>query len=200
MWASRGYWENDRSFHSTFLWFCECSIRWFSLMPWTKGWRPDILSKSWGKAGSRTSFLSVSQNMMETLLGLPLFLGQDISHKLSPKQPPETSLPASTAQDTSLLQCGSLWRTWGTCLSWSYQWGTAITAHCSDTAYVKATEVCGCSSLEKGAFSPRFLELVLSTPPGDAARTPGSNPGNVTCKDCSVENTQKQCLLYRSFT
>lgn len=58
--------------------------------------------------------------MTEILLSLPLFLGQDISHKLSPKQPPEIALPASAAQDTSLFQCGSLSKTSGTCLSQSY--------------------------------------------------------------------------------
>lgn len=35
---------------------------------WTKGWRPDILSDSWGKGRSRTSILSISLNMMGLLL------------------------------------------------------------------------------------------------------------------------------------
>lgn len=30
---------------------------------------------------------------------IALFLGQDFSHKLSPKQPPETALPESAAQE-----------------------------------------------------------------------------------------------------
>lgn len=51
---------------------------------------------------------------------IALFLGQDISHKLSPKQLPERALSESAAQDTSLSQSGSLSKTSGTCLSQSY--------------------------------------------------------------------------------
>lgn len=62
---------------------------------------------------------------------IALFLGQDISQKLSPKQPPETALPENAVQDTSLFLCGSLSRTSGTCLSQSYSVWHSNCVRCS---------------------------------------------------------------------
>lgn len=135
-----------------------------------------------------------------------LFLGQDISHKLPPKQPPETALSESTAQDTSLFQSGSLSETSETWLSQSYS--------------VKQSNYC---SLQLNCLSEGYRSVWLQfirgeciftrfpggcvltwvhwhLPPRDRARTQVSNPGNVTYKDCSVANTQKQILLCHSFT
>lgn len=144
--------------------------------------------------------------MTEILLSLPLFLGQDISHKLSPKQPPEIALPTSAAQDTSLFQCGSLSKSSGTCLSQSYSVRhsnyCSLQLNCLSEGYWSVwLQFIGGECI----FTPFPGGCVLTwahwhMPLGDTARTQVSNPGNVTYKNCSVENTQKQSLLCHSFT
>lgn len=62
---------------------------------------------------------------------IALVLGQDIRQKLFFKQPPETALPEGVAQDTSLFQCGSLYKTSGTCCSPSYSVWHSNCVHCS---------------------------------------------------------------------
>lgn len=88
-----------------------------SLLPWTKGWRPDIISERWGKADARTSVLSISLNMTEILLWfwdriltrscLPSNFQRQLFQRALPKPLPFSSVvPFLKLQGTaSLLLC-----------------------------------------------------------------------------------------------
>lgn len=115
-----------------------------------------------------------------------LFLRQDISHKLSPKQLAETALSESAAQDTSLFQHGSVSKTSGTCLSQSYSVRhsnyCSVQLNCLSEGYrsVWLQFIRGecISTLFPGGCVLTWVHWHL--PLGDWGRAQVSNAGNIT--------------------